>query len=216
MRKLIRRIISTLGLKKIFFHSSSYWEKRYRDGGNSGAGSYNRLAEFKAEIINEFCRANTIKSVIEFGCGDGNQLSLANYPHYIGLDVSTTAIEQCRVRFEDEHSKKFYTMAEANLPALRCDLAMSLDVIFHLVEQSIYENYLRTLFSAADRYVIIYSSNTDRREATHVRHHRFTDFVEQNIPAFELIEFIPNRFPFDPAQPDDTSFADFYIYKRRN
>lgn len=36
------------------FNSKNYWENRYKSGGNSGAGSYSNLAEFKAEIINEF------------------------------------------------------------------------------------------------------------------------------------------------------------------
>ena len=33
--------------------SKDYWEKRYSKGGNSGAGSYNNLALFKASIIND-------------------------------------------------------------------------------------------------------------------------------------------------------------------
>ena len=34
-----------------FTDSAKYWEQRYRTGGNSGAGSYCRLAEFKAEVV---------------------------------------------------------------------------------------------------------------------------------------------------------------------
>jgi len=36
------------------FRSSDYWEKRYLNGGNSGNGSYGRLAHFKAQCINSF------------------------------------------------------------------------------------------------------------------------------------------------------------------
>lgn len=32
--------------------STDYWKNRYLEGGNSGAGSYNNLAQFKAEVIN--------------------------------------------------------------------------------------------------------------------------------------------------------------------
>ena len=38
------------------FSVSNYWDQRYKKGGNSGAGSYGRLAEFKAEIINKFIK----------------------------------------------------------------------------------------------------------------------------------------------------------------
>ena len=63
-----------------FRGSAQYWETRYRTGGDSGAGSYGRLAKFKAESINGFVRENGIHSVIEWGCGDGSQLSLAGIP----------------------------------------------------------------------------------------------------------------------------------------
>ena len=80
-------------LKKIFFYiikklriplrsrvflwnenSMDYWNERYSSGGNSGTGSYGELAFYKADFINKFIDANQILSVVEFGCGDGNQL----------------------------------------------------------------------------------------------------------------------------------------------
>ena len=48
-----------------FTTSADYWESRYRTGGTSGAGSYNRLAEFKARVLNEFVERNDIRSVVE-------------------------------------------------------------------------------------------------------------------------------------------------------
>jgi hypothetical protein len=79
--------------------SGPYWEARYRTGGNSGAGSYSRLAEFKAEVLNRFVQENGIASVVEFGSGDGAQLTLASYRDYIGIDVSRTAVGLCRAKF---------------------------------------------------------------------------------------------------------------------
>jgi len=77
-------------------NSKDYWEKRYSFGGNSGADSYNNLALFKASIINNFVIKNNINTVIEWGSGDCNQLSLAIYKNYIGYDVSKTAIKICQ------------------------------------------------------------------------------------------------------------------------
>ncbi len=75
---------------------AKYWNGRYKAGGNSGIGSYGRLAEFKAEIINNFVADYEIHTVIEWGCGDGNQLSLAQYPQYIGFDVSLKSVKMCK------------------------------------------------------------------------------------------------------------------------
>src|SRR5512139_2970605 len=82
-----------------FSGSKDYWEERYRAGGNSGGGSYGRLAQFKADVLNGFVERHGVESVLELGCGDGHQLELARYPKYIGLDVSVTAIRQCAARF---------------------------------------------------------------------------------------------------------------------
>lgn len=42
------------------FNSKKYWNDRYLTVGNSGAGSYNKLAQFKADIINNFVEKNQI------------------------------------------------------------------------------------------------------------------------------------------------------------
>ncbi|MDR0569556.1 MAG: class I SAM-dependent methyltransferase [Spirochaetaceae bacterium] len=119
MFKLIKKIIKAclpygivmLVMKQRNFPGSkAYWERRYAEGGNSGAGSYNRLAAFKAEMLNAFVRDNNIQTVMEFGCGDGNQLSLARYPRYTGFDVSETAVKLCKNRFKGDATKTFYLL----------------------------------------------------------------------------------------------------------
>jgi hypothetical protein len=197
-----------------FDNSSDYWERRYRSGGTSGAGSRKRLGEFKAEFLNEFVVRHDVRSVIEFGCGDGEQLKLARYPLYIGLDVSRTAISMIGRRFAGDRSKEFYCLSEAP-SGLAAELALSLDVIFHLVEDWAFDSHIRSLFAAASRYVIIYSSNIDCvGPALHIRHRRFTRWIEEKQTQFELLMHLPNPFPFAESQPDDTSFSDFYVFQR--
>jgi SAM-dependent methyltransferase len=196
-----------------FVNSSQYWDDRYRRKGNSGAGSYGRLASFKAEILNDFVVRNQVNSVIEFGCGDGNQLGLAYYPSYIGVDVSQASVELCIDKFSGDQTKRFFTTAD--YAGETAELSMSLDVIYHLVEDDVFDGYMARLFDAGSRFVAIYSSNhEDPVRVSHVRHRRFTDWVTQNARGFQLMEHIPNRYPFDEHDPDQTSSADFYLYKR--
>ena len=193
--------------------SAEYWESRYRSDGHSGAGSHDRLAQFKAEILNEFVRSHAVDSVVEFGCGDGRQLALADYPAYLGIDVSPTALEQCRARFAGDPSKHFVQSGEQ--PDRTFDLALSLDVIYHLIEDEVFEAYMRTLFDAAHRWAIIYSSNSDApTPEPHIQHRRVTDWVATHRKDWRLVEQIGNRYPYDSRNPDLTSFADFYIYER--
>ena len=196
-----------------FHGSEDYWIARYRQGGNSGAGSYTRLAEFKAELLNDFVASHNIRNVVEFGCGDGNQLTLAKYPSYLGFDVSPHAIEGCTRRFANDASKSF--MLVRDYTGQTAQLALSLDVIYHLTEDEVYETYMRTLFGAARDYVVIYSSDNDEAQpqTAHVRHRQFSRWVRANAPGWRLLRHIPNRYPYT-GDNDTGSLADFYIYGR--
>jgi hypothetical protein len=200
---------------KEFTNSAAYWEKRYKAGGNSGAGSYNRLAEFKADFLNGFVEQHKVHSVIEHGSGDGAQLKLARYPSYLGLDISAKAVEMCGMLFAGDTSKRFL-QADALTPDLVADLALSLDVIYHLVEDSTFDTYMRRLFASGKRFVIVYSSNMESEWPTkHVRHRQFTNWVAQNKPEWHLESMIRNAFPWDAADQENTSFADFYVFAPR-
>ena len=132
----------------VFTNSGEYWDARYKMGGNSGSGSYNELALFKADVLNEFVRNHHVSSVLEFGCGDGAQLGLAAYPDYVGLDVSKQAVEICRARYRDDPGKKFF-LIDTDQPAIIADLTLSLDVIYHLVEDRIFDQHMSSLFNAS-------------------------------------------------------------------
>lgn len=197
-----------------FDGSKSYWESRYKEGGNSGNGSYRALAEFKAEVLNRFVAEKGLQSVIEYGCGDGNQLKLAEYPAYIGFDVSATAISLCKDIFHGDKSKFFRLLEEYK--GEKADLVLSLDVIYHLVEDNVFDAYMAQLFESANSWVIIYSSNTDDNSsngALHVKHRRFMTWVEKNKPEWRLHELIKNRYP-DTGNNEISSFADFFILTR--
>lgn len=194
--------------------SLEYWELRYKHGGTSGAGSYGILAEFKAEVINSFIQDNKINSIIEFGCGDGDQLSLFKISKYIGLDVSKSIIKRNIIKFKGDPTKSFFLYDPLcfldNAKVFKAELALSLDVIYHLVEDEIFETYMKHLFSSAERYVIIYSSDSnknDPRLGAHCRNRRFSDWIKANLKNWKLIKIIKNRFP-------EKSQSDFFIYKK--
>lgn len=199
------------------FCSKEYWEKRYAEGGNSGSGSYNRLAEFKAEVMNEFVKENDVLSVIEWGCGDGNQLSLMRYQQYLGLDVSKTTVEACWKHFEGDASKEFCVIDDSLRIDRQFDLSISLDVIFHLVEDNVYERYMSNLFSCSKKYVCIYAKDEDLRPGPkHMRFWKFSDYISKAFPEWELFRHIPNRYPYDLNDIDNTSPSDFYFYQKRD
>lgn len=208
LKKLIKPLLGQPG----FEGSAAYWENRYRSGGNSGSGSYGELARFKADYLNGFVKEHAVRSVLEFGCGDGNQLTLAIYPYYTGIDVSLTAVRACRERFASDATKCFMPLSE--YASQQADLVLSLDVIYHLVEDAVFDDYMKTLFAAAERFVIIYSCDAAEDSATtskHVRPRKFTRWVEVNAPGWALVDHVPNRLPFT-GDSNTGSWSDFYVY----
>jgi len=153
--------------------------------------------------------------VIEFGCGDGNQLRLAQYPRYLGIDVSEAAVELVRSLFSADSTKRFMLLRD--YAGETAELALSLDVIYHLVEDQVFEQHLCSVFGAATRFVAIYSTNWDAPDHAfmpHVRHRRFTDFVERHWPDFRLVcvERPPPDRAGDVASP---SLAEFHFYAKQ-
>jgi SAM-dependent methyltransferase len=217
IRQLVRplpgvRRMSLLRQRMAYSDSANYWEGNYAQGRTSGHGSYGTLAEGKSRFLNELISARAVQSVIEFGCGDGNQLALANYPSFIGLDVSRTAIGLCQQRFAADATKSFFLYDGAcftdRAGVFSAELALSLDVVYHLTEDTVFETYLKHLFAAGRRLVVIYSTNAEiGGTAPHVRHRRFTPWVEAACPQWRLARVAP-------GPGTERARADFFLYER--
>jgi len=198
--------------------SGEFWENHYREGGTSGTGSYKKVAKFKSDTINNFIKEHSVESVIELGCGDGNVLSLLDSNDYTGVDVSAAIIDINRDYFIGDKSKCFYTSAEReSFFNRKYDLSMSLDVIFHLLEDDVYEQYMEDLFSLSNKYVIIYSSNHEEfTKWMEYRHRKFMRYIVENVKGFELMKFLPNKYQHQIGRESETSQSDFYFFKRVN
>lgn len=184
------------------FNSKQYWIDRYRlHRGNSGAGSYGIYAEYKAEIINNFLIQNNITTVLELGCGDGNQLSLLKPKKYYGYDVSLLVVENNKIRFPNF----IFSTNIDDFTTMKYDLTLSMDVILHLIEDEVYEEYVNLLFSLSNNYVIIYSPDEDKDFHNHCKFRTFTRDVPKE---FKLIKKIIN-----PHKGINTD-ADFFIFKK--
>jgi hypothetical protein len=207
MRSFLKQILKP----RNFQGSKKYWEDRYAGGGLSGRGSYGELAQYKADVLNRFVIEQQVASVIEFGCGDGNQLGLASYPKYTGLDVSATAIRTCIQAYGSDPSKSFFLYDsfafQDNGHLFSSDLALSLDVTYHLVEDEVFHHYMKHLFAASKRLVAIYAWDVNGADKGHVRHRKFSDWVKANEPSWEIL-----RVNSDIPKPAEA--CDFFFYRK--
>lgn len=157
----------------------SYWERRYRKGGNSGAGSRGAEAEEKARLVSKAVAEHGVTSLLDVGCGDGYVASLLRLGEclYVGVDPSPSALKLAR---EANPSKTFAVLEGDRLPM---DAHLSMDVIFHLVDEQDYRRHLDLVFSAR-RFAMVYATNFDYAGAPHVRHRRWLP----DVPAGWVLE----------------------------
>lgn len=183
----------------------NWWEDHYLRGGDSGLGSYGPLAEFKAATINGLLGRFEVRTAVEFGCGDGHQLSLIDYPQYVGVDISAEAVRRCRDKFWFDETKTFTLLDDWIGGSF--DLAVSLDVIYHLADDASYERHMGLLFGSAP-LVAIYSTNWDGAPGSNeIRHRQFVNWTARHVPDWGM-EHIVNPYP-------EQSLADFYIFSAK-
>ncbi|MDU0201118.1 methyltransferase domain-containing protein [Paenibacillus sp. MAH-36] len=182
------------------FDYIDFWDQNYRLGGDSGSGSYGLLAEFKSQIINDLIQKHAISTVIEFGCGDGNQLQTMNYPQYLGLDVALSSINLCKEIYKDDSSKSFMLYKPGyliNRGFFRADLVVCLDVLYHITDEEDFCTTLNDLFQCSSRWVVLYTKITTGLEPQEVPTILDRDIISylSKHSDFKMTEIIPQRYP---------------------
>lgn len=163
----IRKAIDEIGAKRLFkslgviqkdgsLDYKLYWDKHYLSGGDSGAGSFGAHSTWKADIVNQVISTYQVNTVLEFGCGDGNQLVKFQIPEYRGLDVSQTAVDACRDAFKNDSSKSFQVIRPgSNTDFSSAQLVMSLEVLMHITSEVDYLWTLEKIFESSEKLVLI-------------------------------------------------------------
>lgn len=198
---------------KLDYNPRGYWDRRYREGRTSGSGSEGEEGTYKARFVNDFIRDHGVTSVIDWGCGDGQVLELLNlgergtegYVAYTGIDVSPTILERMRAQFRQY---VFATPDEAQQPGREwtAELALSMDVLFHLPDDDDYFAYLNQVFNSATAFVLIYSTNhAGGRTARHVLRREFTPDIARYFPEWALVRV---------ETPLREGLASFFVYER--
>lgn len=178
---------------------TAYWEARYATGGDSGGGSTGETAERKAAYVNELIRREGVTSVVDWGCGDGQQLARLDVANYLGVDISPSAVVQSLRR----HPGRAFLVWPGDEPAvnIEADLALSLDVVFHLVDDADFAAYWARLFASARRLVCVYATDVDQQGARHVRHRRHSHLAPD---GWKLAD-----------KAHDPAVAGFYLWRRQ-
>jgi len=170
------------------FSSSDYWERRYRAGGHSVL-VLRHLAAFRPESSTASWRTTRSRT-----CWTGLR--------------RRQCCRCCRRRIyrggrfaggagglRHASRKHRFVAFDALDTSLRADLVLSIDVIFHLVEDSVFASYMHALFAHARGMCGVFQHLDSDWSSPHVRHRRFTDYVADCRPEWRLLAHLPNCYP---------------------
>jgi SAM-dependent methyltransferase len=198
-------------VKQIEYTPAGYWDRRYREGRTSGAGSEGDEGAYKAEYLSRFLVDHDVKTVVDWGCGDGQVLDLVEFPQqtqYIGVDVSPTIVERMRRDERFNGPRYLFHTVDSFMTGTRThlELSLSFDVLFHFPDDNDYRDYLNLLFGSAEKYVMIYSTNyAGGRTARHVYRREFTRDIALMVGNWEL------RAVETPLRE---GLASFFVYEK--
>jgi hypothetical protein len=198
-----------------FESSAAYWKDHYRQHATPAESAFGRVADFKARVLRDFINRRDTESVIDWGCGDASPMILLECPHYTGVDICLDVITRCKREFKTDARKHFMLATEAKRAGVIAELALSLDVIYHLVEDDVFEAHMRALTESSTHFIGICSSDKDAPgRASHVRHRSFSAWIARHTPQWKRVEFVRNPYPYDKANADQTSWSDFHFFAR--
>jgi hypothetical protein len=101
LREVKRKIAHILSRLTGTYDARCYWDQRYRSGEDSGSGSREFNWQFKTDYINSIIKKYSVRSVVDFGCGDGMQIRDLQVREYLELDISPVALAMCRKLYAD-------------------------------------------------------------------------------------------------------------------
>lgn len=198
-------------MKQVEYTPAGYWERRYRDGRTSGAGSEGDEGAYKAAYVSDFIADHGVKTVVDWGCGDGQvlaQIKLPGQTQYIGIDISPVMVARLRSDETFPGPRYLFHTVESFSTGTRTqfELALSMDVLFHFPDDVDYFSYLLHLFGSASKYVMIYSTNyAGGRTARHVFRREFTPDIAERFPDWELTT---------AETPLREGLASFFVYEK--
>lgn len=179
-------------------NQQQYWNQRYAEGGNSGAGSYGDAMLRKVDLL---AGLPDVRSVIDVGCGDfslGGELTRRKPDAlYLGIDQSEFIVKRNAELYE---SDKIHFMREGEVAMPHTDLVLCLDVLFHISNLGEYYEILAKLRSLWTKYLVVTAYEYDGLQANHIW----------------VRKFDPERFgkPIIQETIEEDGKMQFYVFER--
>jgi SAM-dependent methyltransferase len=197
--------------------SRDYWDRRHtaRDdlssGGNVSLGRGENAMLYAVRIVRLLevlgSRADEVAPlrVLDAGCGKGHfSRAIASFGHHVdGIDTSRFAVAECRRRASSAESYQMCALRDWRPPCLY-DVVVSIDVLYHLMDDEEWEasvRHLASLVRLGGRIGLVdHGADEDRVWSTYQKTRsagRYRTLLEER--GFRMEAFVRNDFRHDPS-----------------
>jgi len=151
--------------------NKQFWDKRYLElpWFGSGPGSRGSAMVYKKWLLTQITRLNSIKSIVDIGCGDMCWLTQKEHEdfylqkdiNYLGLDISSIIIQKNRKKFPGLAFEEFDICKDIVIP--NYDLLICFDVLIHQCQIKEFESAIYNLLKSIRNHSLIsYITPTDK------------------------------------------------------
>jgi len=169
-------VVQNIRDKELVMTDEQFWNGIYADNrygwwgttSKSGEGSEGIFAEYKKNLIENIINKYSVRSIIDFGCGDFNWMSrVSGIQRYLGIDIVQNLINEHNRTYKSESrnfiygniaNPRFHTdFIKEN--SINYDMGILFDILGHQLWSEI-ENTLEFVLNKLDlKYVLATSQN---------------------------------------------------------
>lgn len=143
------------------YQEGRYWERRYRDGGSSGAG-LPAERKFLVDRVTAAVAEYQVQSILDVGVGSGELacLILAAAPEdlrYTGLDISRSGVQLARRKVPASMRLEVADVVAAPFPPR--DMVLCFNVHYHVATDERAAMLVRNVLTSASKVVLFLTWN---------------------------------------------------------
>lgn len=148
-----------------------FWNKRFKEEGNVGWGSIPQFEWFqkKQDALESVLQPGF--HVVDMGCGDFTILKdiiQKNSVSYCGFDGSSEMInhniENYKIEQVEFINKSFSDLIKEKIT---CDVLTCFDILFHIVDDKLYKDIVKWIFTQKAKYVLLTYHEIEEKEQSY-------------------------------------------------
>lgn len=180
-------------------YASGRWAKSKAGDGTSGPGSTLEATREYRAYLGDFLRKHNVQSVVDAGCGDWSFSSAIDWNHvrYLGVDISTSVIEDVTKRFARDNIRFVVDDISRSLPP--ADLLLCKDVLQHLPNKQVHDFIENNLRKGKYKWAILTNDFGPGNRDIQAGEHRLLDLAAAPFHVRGLVT-LPVKFAGEPTK----------------